>query len=161
MINEGDMLSIYIGVASTIFIVYAVTLFFFLLEQLKIINALNVKNEAYVTNKAFVWLQIIPILGWVMFWFFISRIENQYNQYKLENQDINNQLPEYKMRYGGLMIVFTIIQIIFNLLNNDIAAVFSIGYLIVFILFWINIYDIRKTVNNIKLEKLNNQISKI
>lgn len=110
----------------------------FLIDEVALVRAMKLKDEDDETPIYLVWLQFIPIVGFVAIFIYLIKINSQYNQYIFENKGVN--LKKLEMSYGYIyatsMVMTTFIPLI------------GIIYFVFWILFWININKITKQLSN-------------
>lgn len=128
------------GLFKAIIFLYFFINFFFVIEQIKLVNCLKIHNLNHTTKKIWLWTQLIPIWGYLAFLISIFKIENQFKVFLSENDNIDkNDIKKFSTSWGIVYIIFLAISFEISLIK--------LFVIIPFVVFWIHIYQVRKSIN--------------
>jgi heme/copper-type cytochrome/quinol oxidase subunit 2 len=129
------------GIGFLFLIIYIAIVIFFVKAQNRLIDTLEVNNKYIKTGKVWTWTQLIPLWSYVATGVSIAKITNQFDTYVQEKNIQINPSNQYKPVWGWLFLGFSVAGMIIPLVGF-VALAF-------FIIYWININSVVKSIKNV------------
>jgi hypothetical protein len=140
-LSASDIDGNIMGYTILILIPFILISILYIISQNKLIDALQTNNIQLRTNKIWTWTQLIPIWSLVAQIVAIVKMTEQYKVFLKEKNIRPNEVKEYKPLWGWLFMGFMIASMLIPFLG--------IMTLIFWIIYWINIYGARKSIQHL------------
>jgi hypothetical protein len=140
------------GLIKGLILLYLIIKVFFIIAQNKLINNIPVNYKSKQTNMVWLWTQLIPVWGYLAFMITLFKIEEQFQQYKIENAlQENKNIINFSTTWGLVYLI----SLGITMFNNGLPAIFSFAIFIVpvaFIIFWLHMNKVRNSIASSKLD---------